>query len=96
MLRAPCGGRGGQEAELLLVLKRSAPLASPAVMASASAWRGPVSSGPETQASGLSLAEARRALRGNSCPEITNFGEQLTPVLLPSEVPRPHPRGSDL
>ena len=54
--------------------------------------RGPVSSGPETQASGLSLAEARRALRGNSCPEITNFGEQLTPVLLPSEDAKTPPQ----
>ena len=54
--------------------------------------RGPVSSGPETQASGLSLAEARRALRGNLCPEIANFREQLTPVLLPSEDAKTPPQ----
>lgn len=82
----PLAGRGGAGSRAASRLKRSALLASPLRWPQPPPERACVSiRPPKTQASGLSLAEARRgalrAIRAQDC----KFLETADPVLLPSE-----------
>lgn len=88
-------GGGGKDAECVPFSNDGAVQASPDVISLVCTCEGIVDSGPKTRTAEGEMVKAERDLRGDPCPELSNFRGQLTRVpglVFNLEIPGAHPQ----